>query len=430
MPPTIPTFFITSPHYLYSLYVFTKGCKSLYSRFSTTYRFISLITAGSEINSNSTTISGGKIRTGTIESTGYAYTSGNFSTTGTQINLDNGLIRSKNFSISSAGDAFFKGDITGASGTFSGTLQIGGTDLTAANTLNTQANIEAGLGYTPTTAAAAATAANTATKTDGSVGGWAITSTEIQGGSPTGGGDGSYTTTGIRLGSGGYISAKNFYISSAGDAAFKGTLSVNNGSIGGWTIGSNALESNGGQIKLYASDAGAGYAYGWIEMGNGTQLYMKGSSFWADYTGPGGAWTYKEMSMPFGDPSNIYGVSSAYAVRFRTQAAGEGAILALAQSSGNVSLYGNGRVYAGGVNLTSDRRLKDKIKELDSKFGIEFLNIGPQGWVSGSQCNNEPLGNIWHEGWNPPRGPQKCGMIVCEFPSDRKITKFPLAVNS
>jgi hypothetical protein len=83
------------------------------------------ITAGgaaADVNSNVTNISGGKIKTGTIESTGFAYTSGNFSTTGTQINLDNGLIRSKNFSITSAGDAFFKGDITGASGTFSGTL--------------------------------------------------------------------------------------------------------------------------------------------------------------------------------------------------------------------------------------------------------------------------------------------------------------------
>jgi hypothetical protein len=78
--------------------------------------------AAADVNSNVTNISGGKIRTGIIESTGYSYTSGNFSTTGTQINLDNGLIRSKNFAITSAGDAFFKGDITGASGTFSGTL--------------------------------------------------------------------------------------------------------------------------------------------------------------------------------------------------------------------------------------------------------------------------------------------------------------------
>jgi hypothetical protein len=75
--------------------------------------------AAADVNSNTTTISGGKIRTGTIESTGYVYSSGNFSTTGTQINLDNGLIRSKNFGITSAGDAYFKGAING------GTISIG-----------------------------------------------------------------------------------------------------------------------------------------------------------------------------------------------------------------------------------------------------------------------------------------------------------------
>jgi hypothetical protein len=67
--------------------------------------------AANDVNSNSTTISGGKIRTGIIESTGYSYSSGDYSTTGTQINLDNGLIRSKNFVITSAGDALFKGSI-------------------------------------------------------------------------------------------------------------------------------------------------------------------------------------------------------------------------------------------------------------------------------------------------------------------------------
>jgi hypothetical protein len=37
-------------------------------------------------------------------------------------------------------------------------------------------------------------------------------SSEIQGGSPSGGGNGSYTSQGIRLGSSGYISSQKFYI--------------------------------------------------------------------------------------------------------------------------------------------------------------------------------------------------------------------------
>lgn len=58
--------------------------------------------------------------------------------------------------------------------------------------------------------------------------------------------------------------------------------------------------------------------------------------------------------------------------------------------------------------------------------GIEALHIGAQGWVSGSHCNNQPLGNIWHDGWAPPTGPQKCTMISCISDSDQRITKFPL----
>jgi organic radical activating enzyme len=58
--------------------------------------------------------------------------------------------------------------------------------------------------------------------------------------------------------------------------------------------------------------------------------------------------------------------------------------------------------------------------------GIEYLFIGPQGYVKGSDCNNQPLGNIWHEGWMPPTGPQKCTMIACASDHDRRITKFPL----
>jgi len=56
--------------------------------------------------------------------------------------------------------------------------------------------------------------------------------------------------------------------------------------------------------------------------------------------------------------------------------------------------------------------------------GVERLNIGGQGWVSGSNCNNIALGNIWHPGWMPPQGPQKCGMISCINEDDQRITKF------
>ena len=85
----------------------------------------------------STLINGDNISTGRILSTNYATGSGDgFTATGTEFNLDEGLIASKKFNVKPNGDANFKGDITGASGTFSGTVQIGGTSLDANNTLN------------------------------------------------------------------------------------------------------------------------------------------------------------------------------------------------------------------------------------------------------------------------------------------------------
>jgi hypothetical protein len=151
--------------------------------------------AASDVNSNTTTISGGKIRTGIIESTGYAYSSGNFSTTGTQINLDNGLIRAKNFAIDSSGNAFFKGDISGASGTFSGTIRIGsGESVFTADTngiyLGNETFANAEFRVTPagalTATGASITGAVTATSltatTTGNIAGWSFNSTTLSAG--------------------------------------------------------------------------------------------------------------------------------------------------------------------------------------------------------------------------------------------------------
>jgi hypothetical protein len=56
--------------------------------------------------------------------------------------------------------------------------------------------------------------------------------------------------------------------------------------------------------------------------------------------------------------------------------------------------------------------------------GIESLSISHDGWVSGSACGNTSLGNIWHDNFELPVGPQPCKMIACVNESDQKITKF------
>ena len=94
---------------------------------------------GPEVNTNVTSIDGGVITTGRIKSGGYNGPSsggGSFSTIGSQFNLDDGSIVSKNFRITSTGSAFFKGDISAETGYFgySNTISIGATASSGNNT--------------------------------------------------------------------------------------------------------------------------------------------------------------------------------------------------------------------------------------------------------------------------------------------------------
>lgn len=63
-----------------------------------------------------------KIATDAIKSRNYKYTSGNYSDDGTFLDLLNGMVRSKNFAIDSSGNAYFKGALSGATGSFSGSI--------------------------------------------------------------------------------------------------------------------------------------------------------------------------------------------------------------------------------------------------------------------------------------------------------------------
>ena len=69
------------------------------------------VTISSLSSSGTTVIDGSRITTGLIKSSGYQYTAGTYSTSGTAISLDNGYIRSKNFAIDSSGNAYFNGTL-------------------------------------------------------------------------------------------------------------------------------------------------------------------------------------------------------------------------------------------------------------------------------------------------------------------------------
>ena len=75
---------------------------------------ISTGAAASDVNNNVTTISGGKIRTGLIQSNNFSGTGDGsaFTTAGMSIDLTGGGISAKNFRITAGGDAFFNGSVT------------------------------------------------------------------------------------------------------------------------------------------------------------------------------------------------------------------------------------------------------------------------------------------------------------------------------
>ena len=85
------------------------------------------------------------------------------------------------------------------------------------------------------------------------LGGWTIDSNSIYSG--TKGSNGVFTTAGsITMGSTGFISSPQFYISTAGTATFKGVLSAPTGNIGGWNINGGTLKSNNNYITLDSSN--------------------------------------------------------------------------------------------------------------------------------------------------------------------------------
>ena len=274
----------TAPAFVYSSSTVTDqyvrpGASIHYSSRGIIFRGLA---AGAQLGA-STKISGNTIQTGKILSSNHSGTSNGsgMSTAGMAIDLDNGAISAKNFRIASDGSAVF-----------SGTMTIGGTSLTSDNTLNantTAANVglenvdntsdadiqaatlaaatksDVGLGnvdntsdadaQTATLAAAtaddvglgnvdntsdatvlgnAASAANEADKTEGTVGGWSISSNYIHSGTKktTNG----YSTSGLTLAhtaNGAAIRGQNFRIDTNGDAYFRGNLEAAGGTFAG-----------------------------------------------------------------------------------------------------------------------------------------------------------------------------------------------------
>ena len=81
-----------------------------------------ILVQGFAIQNEAGAITSERLSTNAIKSRNYAYSSGLYSTAGTFLDLANGQIISKNFSIDSSGNATFKGALSGATGSFTGAV--------------------------------------------------------------------------------------------------------------------------------------------------------------------------------------------------------------------------------------------------------------------------------------------------------------------
>ena len=96
------------------------------------------------------------------------------------------------------------------------------------------------------TAATSTLNVNRVTATSGTIGSWAIASSQLEGGTVQGGSDGNNTTSGMIINSGGWISAPDFNISSSGVASFGTSAKIGNKPFSGLLeISDNKLQLKG-----------------------------------------------------------------------------------------------------------------------------------------------------------------------------------------
>tara|TARA_Y100000593_G_scaffold7376_1_gene13845 strand:+ start:5468 stop:13597 length:8130 start_codon:yes stop_codon:yes gene_type:complete len=124
-----------------------------------------------------------------------------------------------------------------------GNLEISSSNFHLKNGNITASNVDLSGKITATSGEFAGDVIATHINTDsGSIGKWVIDEYGLRSSNKSGGGDGSFTSAGIRLNQAGWISAPKFYISSSGDVALSGSLHSTDANIGGWNIDSEKIK--------------------------------------------------------------------------------------------------------------------------------------------------------------------------------------------
>ena len=199
---------------------------------------------------------------------------------------DKGFIRSANASALMTGKGYYL-DTTGSmrfgdpSGGYIKFTESEGVTIAGSVTISGTATIG---GTSATTvkdgAAAGATAQqNNSAKTDGSVGGWTIDSNAIYSGTKDTSG---YSTTGITLNSGGSIHAPQFYIDTSGNAFFKGDITGASGTFSGTLSGATITGGtiNIGPNKFVVDSSGNSTVAGNLSLNTGGTVSIRGYKFY------------------------------------------------------------------------------------------------------------------------------------------------------
>lgn len=201
---------------------------------------------------------------------GTLQTSDGYSASGITL-YSGGALRAKEFYIANNGDAFFKGDISAASGTFTGDLSIGSSNsIFKATTSGIQLG-HATFGSAPFRV----TAAGVITASSGTIGGWTLGTDGLRNGrnSITSTTAGVFIgQTGIALGATG---APTFKVTAAGvltatSGSFTGSISGASGTFAGVTINSNGIAGSGFTLNANGLAATSGSFTGVVNATSGS----------------------------------------------------------------------------------------------------------------------------------------------------------------
>lgn len=229
-----------------------------------------------------------------IQSTNFVDGTGGYSSTGTFIDLAGSTIKTKGFKLDSAGNAAFKGNLTGATGTFADTVSVG----------------------------------------TGSV---AISLTSTNG-------TGSLVGYGFELGPTG-LTVTN--------ATISGIINASGGSIGSWTVENNILRDGNSRIFLDPSLPGiaikeSGATKLKVNFGELTDLAGSGITLSAEtisYSSSSNASTY--ITVDEESSGQSFSVTAGTYIDASVSWPGQGSVISAFNRQGSVSIYWGYRIYNG-----------------------------------------------------------------------------------